>query len=86
MRNQLEINWYRLVPRSCYLGFLKVTNSLLLELVSTVSSVWTPGMVSISNASITTSFIIKFIVEGGDWEENWKLFRGFSLGFWVLRL
>ena len=30
-------------PRSVYLGFLNVTNSLLLDLVSTVSSVWSPG-------------------------------------------
>ena len=31
------------VSRSVYLGFLNVTNSLLLDLVSTISSVWTPG-------------------------------------------
>ena len=35
--------------RSHFLGFLNVTNSILLELVTTITSVWSSGVVGVSD-------------------------------------
>ena len=35
--------------RSTYLGFMNVTNSVLLELVNTIREVWRPGVVGVSD-------------------------------------